>query len=499
MNISRKSRLTRTSVMAAMSFSFLMSLGAIPRTWAQVQGDSEPAEVLTLQAYLNSIRTGNKEYLGSVKAKDGVDLRSMEWKLLTRPTLIGTTQFLNDQSETGSPLTGDETRTQGSSVGVQQQTDFGLRGVLTYHYNITSLPGANPTLIPERDFYTSGVVLELSQSLWRNGAGRETRAAQQVLSAQAMALSFTEGFRQIQILADAEAAYWRLALAREAVEASREILERARRLDEWNDRRTRLELADRSDRLQSSAVVLARTYELETARDEEKEAARAFNTLRGVDADRVTEKLSSFEPDVVDRLAVPERVRFRDDVKAAEEQMRASLANAQSGVEKNKPIFDVFGTVGLNGRDARSGEAFAEGFSLSRPNYAVGIRLEIPLDFDTLDRNRQGYRTEAMAAELAFQYRMFRHERLWDDLVSRFHEAQKRLKLSRQIEEAQREKLDYERTRHRRGRTTTYQVIQFEQDLANAQLAKIRAQADVLGVHAQLKTFEPLCQTCQPH
>jgi outer membrane protein TolC len=164
-------------------------------------------------------------------------------------------------------------------------------------------------------------------------------------------------------------------------------------------------------------------------------------------------------------------------------------ANAQLGAEKNKPTIDAFGTMGLNGRDTSSTTAVRESLGTNYPNYTVGVRLNMPLDVKTMSRNRQGYNKEKQAAEAGLKRTVFENERLWNDLTKRFDESQQRFKLARRIEEAQREKLDYERNRQRRGRSTTFQVIQFEGDYALSQLNRIRIQAEVLNIFAQLKTF----------
>ncbi|HAN03948.1 MAG TPA: TolC family protein, partial [Elusimicrobia bacterium] len=61
--------------------------------------------------------------------------------------------------------------------------------------------------------------------------------------------------------------------------------------------------------------------------------------------------------------------------------------------------------------------------------------------------------------------------------------------LSYTIEEAQRAKLEYEKQRLKEGRTTTYQVLTFEQDYTNAQYTRVSAAAQVLSTLANLKLY----------
>jgi outer membrane protein TolC len=223
--------------------------------------------------------------------------------------------------------------------------------------------------------------------------------------------------------------------------------------------------------------------------DEEKNASLAFNTVRGVDSDVVAEQISVLDEKVIQNLNVPARDEYRDDVKASEQQRRLAQANSRLGFEKNKPDVKVFGTYGMNGRDANASEAMTEANTTDHPNYTVGVRLDIPLDIGTQSDVRKGYRKEELAADYNYQQKVFEQERLWKDLTNQFNDSLKRYQMAKVIEKAQRESMDYERTRHRRGLTTTFQVLQFEQNFANAQLARLRAQAYVLNIYSQLKTF----------
>ncbi|MBL7543355.1 MAG: TolC family protein [Bdellovibrionaceae bacterium] len=444
---------------------------------------------ISLQDFLNQVRQGHEGYQASQKTVEGSEQRAEESKLSTRPSLLGTAQYLNDQRETGSPLQGDQMTSTNYMLGIRQQTDFGLEAKLLYNHVNMSLPGANQMFVPLTSYYTSGPVLELTQSLSRNWLGAETKATQELVHAQNQATRFGESFKQKQMLAQAESAYWRLAVAREAVVATQETVGRAEKLKQWSGQRAKLNLGNQSDFLQTEANYLARSLELQNAMDEERAASRAFNTIRGLSSDQVPELVIYLDEKAIQALEIPKRDEFRDDVKAAAFQKELAAANSKLGEEKNKPTVSVYGTYGMNGRDADSNEAIKEGMKADHPNYIVGLRVDIPLSMETQDQVRQGYRKESMAADLNYKRKVFEQERLWNDLSNQFKDSLARYRLAQKMEKAQKEKMDYERTRQNRGLTTTFQVLQFEQDYANSQLARLRAQADVVNVYSQLKTF----------
>jgi outer membrane protein TolC len=133
--------------------------------------------------------------------------------------------------------------------------------------------------------------------------------------------------------------------------------------------------------------------------------------------------------------------------------------------------------------------SMTESIGTNNPNYTVGLRVNIPLEQGIAAKAREGYRVQAQSQDIAFRRRAYESEREWLDLERKFSEGKYRLTLATKLEDAQRAKLDLEKKRLTRGRTTTYQVILFEEDFANAQLNRIRMQADVLGVYSQMKAF----------
>ena len=57
------------------------------------------------------------------------------------------------------------------------------------------------------------------------------------------------------------------------------------------------------------------------------------------------------------------------------------------------------------------------------------------------------------------------------------------------MEKLQKEKMLNEQDRLKRGRSTTYQTLVFEQDYAQAQALRIRVQTEILAYHNQLKLY----------
>lgn len=443
---------------------------------------------LDLSAYLQQVGEKHDGIRASRESAEGARMRADEGSLPLSPQAFSTLQYMNDRKEPASPYQGNQTKMWNWVAGVSQQTDKGLQAKLYYNLNHTELNGLTIPF-PGAKAYTDSWTLELEQALLRNAGGREIQASRDAGRAQALATGYLEDYRVKLTLAEAESLYWRLTLARDMVEIQKETLKRAEKIKEWSAQRTDLQLADRVDYLQADAAALARKLELKAAEDEERAAARAFNTMRGIDSDVVAEELTALSDKVINALQTPTRRDMRDDVKAAEQQRNATKAAAAIGTEKNTPSLSVFGSIALNGRDPEFGEAFSEAVGPKYPTQIVGLRFSTSLDADTTSRNKAGYAREIEGSELNLQRKKFEQDRQWKDLTTRFADARDRLAIARKFEKAQREKLMHEKKRHTHGRTTIFQVLQFEQDYATTQAARLRIEGELLSIVAQMKTF----------
>jgi outer membrane protein TolC len=453
-------------------------------------GTGNSQQTLDLNSFLNQVQSGNDQYQSANSLRAGLELRQNEWKLLTRPNLFGTAEYTDDQRLTGAPsFQGRQTKISRYNLGIEQSTTVGVDAKLYYDYMDTEIVGVNPTFFPVPQFIISSPVLELSQSLWRNFGGAEKVALQEVSAAKVQSQKLLATYGLITLRVDAEKAYWRLVVARKMVISAQENLGRAERMLKWSSRRERMSLSDRSDLYQSQAIVAQRQIELQTAIDDEKSAALEFNKMRGIDEIAVPEQLSLIETEQVTSLQLPERNSERLDVKAAAETARANKAAAKLSAEATKPDLKVYARLSLNGRDPEAKTAIDQAWTTNYPMTTVGVKFTMPLSFGLTSDVREGYSAEAKSADLAYRRKFFETDKEWQDLTQKFENAKKRLVLAQTMEKAQKQKMDYERTRHSRGRTTTYQVILFEQDFASAQVARIKLESEILNMFAMLKTF----------
>lgn len=445
---------------------------------------------LSVDDYLAQVKKGNEGIQALMESSKAILSRQSEAHLLVRPNFFTNISFYNDAKPTAAPFfMGTRTLVDTYNFGFAQQTPFGLAGKLYYQWTYTRIEGTQPGVLALPNFYEAKPVLELSQSLWKNGFGAETRSNIQIVESGTKAQGFADTFKLKAALAEAEGTFWRLAISRQVVKVQKESLDRAERLKDWNRKRVRNGLGDRSDELQAEANLQVRTLEYQTALNEVRSAGLAFNSLRGIQKETVEEELPVINRSTTESLKPKEKTGMRLDVKAAQELAKVAEANAQLGKERNSPTLDLFGTLATNGRTDQLNTSISDSFKTKFPTFTVGVKFQTALDVGQVIEDQRAYSAEKKAAELTFRRKAFEEERDYQDLRKKFEETKERLRLCFGIEEVQEKKLAREKERLKLGRSVTYQVVMFEQDFASAELLRLKTQGELLGLVTQLNLF----------
>jgi len=448
------------------------------------------AKPLALDEYLAQVKKGNEGVQALMESSKAILARQDEARLLVRPNFFTNISFYSDAKPTAAPIfMGTRTLADTYNFGFAQQTPFGLAGKLYYQWTYTRIEGTQPGILSLPTFYEAKPVLELSQSLWKNGFGSETKSNIQIAESGTKAQGYADSFKLKAALAEAEGTYWRLAISRQVVKVQKESLERAERLRDWSRKRVRNGLGDRSDELQAEANLQVRTLEYQTALNEVRNASLSFNSLRGIQNEAVDDELPVISRNTTDNLKPKEKTGMRLDVKAAQELTKVAEANAQLGKERNSPTFDLFGTLATNGRTDQWNSSVSDSFKTRYPTFTVGLKFQTSLDLGQVIEDQRAYTAEKKAAELTYRRKAFEEERDYQDLKKKFEETKERLRLCFGIEEVQEKKLNREKERLKLGRSVTYQVIMFEQDFASAELLRLKTQGELLGLVTQLSLF----------
>ncbi len=450
------------------------------------------ASIISIKDYIDQVESKSPGYDSSKKNVDGAVDTAIEGEFPTSPTFFMQYNDLTDKKLPVNPLAGGTlTLNDAFTTGVQEQFGFGLNAKLSYNLVNNQTNGLPASFFQNGQLIYTNVIteLDLSQSLWRNFLGKETKATADIAQASALTTFYAEKFKIKQLIAQAESTYYRLAVAREAVKLANDVLDRAKKILDWTSKRVTVHLMDKADVLQAKAAYQARQLDLKNQKDEERAARLAFNSLRNSVSETVEDDLAEISENQILNLAPPKRMETPDDVKAAQQNERVTVASNELSIQKAKPDLSVFGTIAMNGLSSSFAPADSQAFSLDHPTYMIGLKLTMPLFFWESEQARRGRLKQQFAAESSTRQKRLESDQNWEDLNQHLAEAKERLSLASELVTAQKEKLDYEKYRISIGRTTTYQVLLFEQDYAEALLGRLKIENEILNVHAQLKTY----------
>lgn len=449
------------------------------------------AQTITLKDYLESVKTNNPSARALISGIEAAEVNVRRADLTLSPEAYAQYNVFDDRTPPLNPRFSPQRRDGNSwKFGVQKQTTFGLTGNLYFENNRITLGGVDPTFFPLYDYTSNRGVLELRQDLWRNSFGERVRADVNAAKAAAQSELYNQQFQLKNLLTEAENTYWAMVTYNNIVELQKENVERAKKLNEWMGRKVRDRLFDDVDGLQSETAYEARLLEQQNFTNERSQVARAFNTLRGIDSETV-EQL-----DPLPNLETLENVRplntklSREDFLALKAQAKAAENQAQSSRSALKPEVALVGSVASNGLNAQFNGAYDQVKGWDYPAWSVGIQVKFPLSFGL---NKKLYRASSQSIQAAKDNSAnadFQMMRTLKEISQKQSEYQEIYNRARRIENSTNTLLKKERVRLNNGRTTTFQLLTFEQNLVAAQIQRTRAQLSLIQIKNLLNTFE---------
>ena len=454
-------------------------------------GDQSSAP-LTLQAYLEQVKSGNSQVRAVVESITSYEHRLDEPDLALSPEFYAQFLRLDDKKPTAQPtMMGTETNVTRWRAGLRKQTDFGLGLDLYFNSQRTKVENASPMFLPIPNYMESSAALQLTQSLWRNGFGESTRNQVAAGKAAAEASLYESRYQLKAALLQAQNVYWALVSYNQIVKLQQDNVERAKRLNDYMVGKTKMKLFDDTDAMQTQASLEMRELELQQSLDERASLMRQFNSLRGVNDDDVPqlEELPTREM-MIAVEKIPSGKMAREDYEQLRAQARAALAKAKADRSKLQPQLDLVAQIATNGRDGLTQDSYYQATTDRFPMWSIGVNFSVALDFFTVRDVKRGYKEAQSAAENLARNADFNETRMWNDVVKKKKEAQGRFERATNLEKLQTELVKRYRQRLLNGRTTTFEAIKIEDGLAGAQIQRVRSQLDLLQVHNVIKTFE---------
>ena len=179
----------------------------------------------------------------------------------------------------------------------------------------------------------------------------------------------------------------------------------------------------------------------------------------------------------------------RADVKAASANTKSAIALAKVEEEGNKPQLDLYGSYGFNGLEFGEQDAFSNSLSRNGDTGYVGIKFSMPLAIGLQSDIKKGAKISAQAARMNYQQKLFDQQNDWQNLVQNLEDSQENLALNKKIENLQKAKFENGKRLLTQGRSSTYQVLLFEQDYNKAQIETIQNAYQLLTLLAEKKLY----------
>lgn len=455
---------------------------------------SSNLNALNIDEYINQVIKNNQDVQSNNILMQSGFTRSEEGFLVTAPHMLGQISYISDsQPQISTALKGRKTETQNYNIGIAKKFDTGTRVKLEYdntHYSLTS---TSPSLIKDETLWFAKPIASLEQPLFRDWLGSETKSLIKLKNSQMLAQGHSKKFATQKIIADAKTTYWDLATIQSDIKIKQESIKRANKLLDWANKRTSLGLSNSSDAMQAQAALLQRELELKSLQNMHTAKARLFNALRNIQSDEVKESLDSFTKINLSKLS-PEQSQMpdniREDLKAHYQAYQVAKQQANIATESIKPNINLNLQYYPSGRDTTYKHTAAEAWRAKHNTFSVGVAFDVPLSL-TLNRNlTSAYKAEKHAAQLALSYKQFEVSNEWQQLTQQFNLLLSQLDLSDRLQKSQQKKLENEQDLLKKGRSTTFQVIQFEQDYLTAQSMYFNNKNKLLRIQAAMDLFK---------
>jgi outer membrane protein TolC len=420
--------------------------------------------------------------------------------------LSSTYSTSEDNSPSTSALDGVNvvsSEAQSLGVALRQLTPFG--GVASFSWD-NSRFATNNFFASVSPSFRSGANLSFVQPLLRNWGRKPTERGlllarrDSAISREAFELQVVETLRQV------ENGYWELVRARKQLEVSEQSLALAKELHERNRIRVEVGTLAPFELVQSEAGIAQREGEIirnqATVGDAEDGLRQLLNLPEGAawttDILTTTEaEVAPFEVDVAE--AIRQALEARPEVQ--QERLRQERLRLDSQVLRNlkKPRLDLtvnYGSSGVDGRlfdvdpltgrpdrdvilrDGGIGDAIDQLLRRDADGWSVDLTFAMPL------QNRQA-RAQSTIADLAVEQGEAVLQTVVQQVSTEVRSAARlvdaavrSVDAARASRRAQEKSLEAERKRFENGMSTSFQVLQIQEDLAAAQSEEVRAITD---------------------
>jgi outer membrane protein TolC len=379
--------------------------------------------------------------------------------------------------------------TQNFDLRLHSLARFGARtvGLTNNRFDTTSAFAQPPNGI--NPSYTTVFTLSLTQNLLKN-FGPDVNTAPIKIARNNQAISVTQLRLQAnKVITSVHTAYWNLVFAIENLEVQRRSLRLAKDLEALNRARVRAGVAAPVEVTQAEAQAAAQVQNVILAEKAVRDAEDQLKLIINIpDGERIwARSIMPFDAPPFEVAPVSMEASIQEALEKRPEYAEAKLTLLNNDINlrvaRNQllPSLQLQGSIGLNGLneiDKGFGSSYSGATGLTSGDFtswSAALVLTYPLG------NRSA-RSALIQAKLTDDQSRTSLLNLKRQIVSQVREAVRRIEANVQLVESTRlarvlaeEQLRVEQKRLEAGVTTTFNVLQFQRDLASAQAFEVQA------------------------
>lgn len=442
-------------------------------------------EFLTVEQYVKKVEENNntlKEIDYQIEAITKKFKESFRAYSMSLGSNLG---YANDKTRVYNPSS-EEFADQGVQalnfdVSVNKQLETGTLLSAGYGTNYSSVK----YIFPEYTTTDMAPYIALEQSLLKNFKGDLTKISIAKFKASAQSLLYIQIYKKQQILLGAKKTYWALSYARTVSEFRKLSFERSKKILDWNASRYNRDLTEKNDVLQSKALYKGRELALKQSQFDIITASRNFNEMINISSnftDYDVESINNLEKYFEGIIELTRGEGRRADVLASLASVESSKYTAE---EKNKSIgadLKLSGKFAFNGVDSSFAGASSEMTKLNYPSWALGLSYSLPLDFSIQKTVNEGFEAEIQATTKQAEQIELAEKNDWNILNANWKNTLEKYDIAKEINQIQQERNIEEQKLLRRGRSTTFEMIQSEEDLDDAVLTQYQLSMDLIFI-----------------
>ncbi|MBM3236335.1 TolC family protein [Candidatus Poribacteria bacterium] len=383
-------------------------------------------------------------------------------------------------------ITGADVRSsnsQGFTIGVADPIVTGGSYGLSFLNNRSKSNSSFQTLNPA---YRSGLTLDVTQPLLE-GFGFAVNKASITIAQNNKDISLLSLKAQlIRTLSEVQDAYWELVFAIENLKVQQIALGQAQDLFKKNQRFKEAGKATASDVLQAQAAVASREADVIAAKDAVRDAEDRLKRVTNMIQDEAqwdipiapVDTPSFEEVKVVLEESIVTALENRPEYAEAKIDLANSDISIKVAQNQRLPRLDLEGSLSLNGLGGEMDEPLSQVGKAKYDTWYIGFALRLPLSGRATKAELQKSQLEKEEALIALKDLEAQIITEVRGTVRQLETDPKRIEATKAAEEFARQVLLAEERKYELGLSTSYELLQFQANLATAAKNRLRAFID---------------------